>query len=86
MKLKDKVAIVTGSGRGIGEAIAKQLASEGAAIVVNDIEIERATRVAQEIKEQGGRAHAFKADVSKISEVHDLVNDAVQIFGGSIFW
>jgi len=82
MKLKDKVAIVTGSGRGIGEAIAKKLASEGAAIVVGDINIERARRVAQEIKDQGGSALGFKADVSRLSEVHDLVKKALEVFGG----
>jgi NAD(P)-dependent dehydrogenase (short-subunit alcohol dehydrogenase family) len=45
MKLKDKIAIVTGSGRGIGEAIAKKLASEGASIMVDDVRIEDANRV-----------------------------------------
>jgi 3-oxoacyl-[acyl-carrier protein] reductase len=80
MKLKDKVAIVTGSGRGIGEAIAKKLASEGAAIVVVDIIIEEALRVANEIKEKGGSALAFKTDVSKRNEVHSLINKTLEDF------
>jgi 3-oxoacyl-[acyl-carrier protein] reductase len=81
MKLKDKVAIITGSGSGIGEGIAKKLASEGAAIVVWDINIEAASSVAQEIKEQGGNALALKADVSRIKEVDDSVKKALEVFG-----
>lgn len=80
MKLKDKVAIVTGSGRGIGEAIAKKLASEGSAIAVVDINIEEAHRVASEIKKQGRSAHAFKTDVSKRNEVHDLIDKTLEVF------
>lgn len=80
MKLKGKVAIVTGAGRGIGEAIAKKLASEGSAIAVADINIEEAQRVTKEIKEQGESALAFRTDVSKRNEVFDLVNKTLEGF------
>src|SRR4030042_2343112 len=80
MKLKDKIAIVTGSGRGIGEAIAKKLASEGASIMVDDVRIEDADRVAQEIKSQGGNAIPFKAGVNNRKEVQDLVNTTLRLF------
>jgi NAD(P)-dependent dehydrogenase (short-subunit alcohol dehydrogenase family) len=82
MKLRDKVAIVTGSGRGIGEAIAKKLAYEGSAIAVVDINIEEAYRVASEIKKQGRNAHAFKADVSRRNEVHDMLDKTLEVFKG----
>jgi NAD(P)-dependent dehydrogenase (short-subunit alcohol dehydrogenase family) len=80
MKLNGKVAIVTGSGRGIGEAIAKKLASEGAAIVVNDVNFEEATRVSQDIKQEGGDAFAFKTDVSVRSEVQNLIHKTLEMF------
>lgn len=80
MRLKDKVAIVTGSGRGIGEAIAKKLASEGASIMVDDVNMEDANRVAQEIKNQGGNGIAFKASVNNRNEVRDLVNTTLDLF------
>ena len=80
MKLKDKVAIVTGSGRGIGEAIAKKLASEGASIVVDDVRIEEANRVAQEIKQQGGNAVASKASVNNRNEFQNLVDTTLELF------
>lgn len=81
MKLDNKVAIVTGSARGIGEAIAKKLASEGAAIVVNALHAEGANRVAREIQKQGGKAIAVKADVSSKAEVQDLVSKTLENFG-----
>ena len=77
VELNGKVAIITGSGRGIGEAIAKQFAFEGACVVVNDISEERANRVADEIKEKHGEAIAIKADIAKKTEVRDLVNRTV---------
>ena len=80
MRLKDKVAIVTGSGRGIGEAIAMKLASEGASIMVDDVNMEDANRVAQEIKNQGGNGIAFKASVNNRNEVRDLVNTTLDLF------
>lgn len=80
MKLAGKVAIVTGSGQGIGEAIAIKFASEGAAVVVNDIDIAKANQVTGKIKSQGGEAIAFKADVAVRREVHNLIENAIENF------
>ena len=80
MKLAGKVAIVTGSARGIGEAIAKKLASQGASVVVTDVNIEGANRVAGEIKDQGGTAIAIKADVVNRVEVQNLVKSTLENF------
>jgi NAD(P)-dependent dehydrogenase (short-subunit alcohol dehydrogenase family) len=77
--LEGKVAIVTGSGRGIGRAVAEILAARGAAVLVNDLDAARAERTAAEI---GGRAIAVPADVSKAAEVADLVGTAIARFGG----
>ena len=82
MKVKGKVAIVTGSGRGIGEAIAKKLASEGASVVIDDVNIEAAARVVQEIEDQGGIATAIKADVSNKNEVEKMVRMTLEKFEG----
>lgn len=81
MRVKDRVAVVTGSGRGIGEATVKRLSEEGASVVVTDINIENAQKVANEIKEQGNKAIAVKTDVTKIAEVEALMNKAVEEFG-----
>jgi len=64
MRLANKVAIVTGAGSGFGEGIAKRFAQEGAKVVVNDLNGEAAARVAREIAEAGGAAHAVAGDVS----------------------
>ncbi|MBT3311018.1 MAG: 3-oxoacyl-ACP reductase FabG [Desulfobacterales bacterium] len=79
--LKGKVAIVTGSGNGVGKGIALRLSQKGADIVVNDIDGAAANEVAKMIKEQGGNAIAVKADVSKKSEVEILVQTTVTEFG-----
>ncbi|MFC2003964.1 SDR family NAD(P)-dependent oxidoreductase [Chloroflexota bacterium] len=80
MKLTGKVAIVTGSARGIGKAIAMRFISEGAAVVVTDILIEQAHQVVNEIKNQGGTAIAFKADVANRADVHNLVKYTIENF------
>ena len=86
MKLIDKVAIVTGSARGIGKAIAMSFAAEGAAVVVTDIVIEQAQQVVDEIKNQGGTAIAFKADVTNKADVHNLVKSTLENFKAIHIW
>lgn len=63
-KLQDKVAIVTGAGRGIGQAIALKLASEGARVVVNDLDAEPANDTVNKIRERGGEAFPFVGNVT----------------------
>lgn len=81
MSLKEKVAIVTGAGRGIGKAIALTLAREEADIVVNDINIEIAQKVAEEIKGMGRRALAIQADIALAKEVKQMVALTIKEFG-----
>lgn len=81
MKLKDKVSIVTGSGSGIGEAIAFRLCEDGSKVVVNDVSERLAEEVAAKITEQGGEAMVAVADVSKRQDVQRMVDDAVNHFG-----
>ena len=80
MKLAGKVAIVTGSARGIGKAIAMKFASEGASVVVADINVAEARQVVNEIKNQGGTAIALKTDVSKKEEVQNLVRSTLESY------
>ena len=81
MRLKDKSIIVTGAGSGIGEGIAKRLAQEGAAVIVNDIQAAGGLRVAQEIVAAGGRAHFVDADVTRSADMKRLVDAAIQHHG-----
>ncbi len=81
MLLSNKVAIVTGGGQGIGEAIAKVYAKEGAKVVIADINMENATKVAQEIKENGGEALPFKADVTQKNDVKKMVEFTINNYG-----
>jgi len=82
MRFKDRVAIVTGAGGGIGAATAKRLASEGAAVVVADWNEEGAAKVASEIEAAGGKAVAIKCDVSKKADCDATVKKALASFGG----
>jgi 3-oxoacyl-[acyl-carrier protein] reductase len=77
-----KVAIVTGAGRGIGEAYARALASDGAAVVVADLDAEGATRVAQAITDDGGSATPVPVDVSDPDSVVAMAQAAVDAHGG----
>lgn len=82
MKLKNKVAIVTGSARGIGKAIAIRFAEEGAKVVVNCLHnVDMADSVAQYIGENGGQAIVCRADVSQRSEVDRMRDAALTAFG-----
>jgi 3-oxoacyl-[acyl-carrier protein] reductase len=81
MKLKNKVAIVTGSARGIGKAIAIRFAEEGAKVVVNCLHnVDMADSVAQYIGENGGQAIVCRADVSQRSETDRMRDAALTAF------
>lgn len=83
MRLRDQTAIVTGAGRGIGVALAKGLAHEGAAVVVNYSRSAAAAEdVVRDIMAVGGKAVAVRADVSKLAGHERLVSAAVRTFGG----
>lgn len=77
MELKDEVAIVTGGGYGLGEAVCYKLAKEGAAIGIADINLDSAKRVADKIITQGGKAIAIKTDVCSSAEVKNMVQQVL---------
>ena len=82
MKLKNKIALVTGSSRGVGRAVALGYAGEGAKVVVNYTSNQKAAdEVVQAIQDLGSDAIAVKADVARKSEVENLVAAAVDKFG-----
>lgn len=82
MRLKDKVAFVTGSGRGIGRITALTFAREGAKVAVADINGEAAETVAAEIRELGGHGLGVQVDVSKSASVEAAINAAAEWGGG----
>ncbi len=81
-RLKGKIALVTGSGRGIGKATALRFAQEGADIAVTDKDLEPARQVAAEVRELGPRALAFQTDVTDPQAVERTLRDAVKEFAG----
>jgi len=81
MRLKDKIAIVTGAGSGFGEGIAKRFAEEGAKVVVNDINVAGGERVVAEIGAAGGHAKFCAGDVTKDADVSHLVAFALAAYG-----
>ena len=80
MKLKEKVAIITGSGRGIGRSYAMRFAEEGARVVVADIIIDNARKVAEEIKARGGEALSLGTDVSSESSTLEMADKTLEHF------
>jgi len=81
MRVNNKSIIVTGSGGGIGEGIAKRLAEEGAKVIVNDVNAAFGEKVVSQILTAGGTASFFAADVSKSADMQALVAVAVQRYG-----
>lgn len=81
MKLKDKVAIITGAGRNIGEDTAKLFAAEGAKIVIVDMDKARGEKVAGDIKQSGGQAISCVANIASEADVAAMVKAAVDAFG-----
>ena len=81
MRLKDKVAIITGGGSGFGEVTARLFAIEGAAVMLADIKGETAAAVADSINREGGRAIWATTDVSSASSVEDMVQATLSAFG-----
>lgn len=82
MRLKDKVVLVTGAGNGIGRAIARKMAREGAKVVVNDLHVPSGEVTVEEIKHEGGEARFCAADVSQELEVRNLLHFVEQAYGG----
>ena len=81
MKLKDKVALITGGGSGIGEATARLFAGEGAELALCDLREEEVNRVAKAITDQGGKSRYYLADVSSKEQVDAMVEKLVTDFG-----
>ncbi len=81
VKVKDRVALITGSGSGIGEGVAKRLSQNGAKIVINDVVQDKIDRVVEEIKVAGGEAIGMNIDITKKDQVDEMFKKTVETFG-----
>jgi 3-oxoacyl-[acyl-carrier protein] reductase len=82
MKLKGKVAVVTGAGGWLGRGIALRLAEEGAQVMVNDKKVKTALETVNLIVSKGGKAKAHGADVTKTDEVQEMIQQVIREMGG----
>jgi 3-oxoacyl-[acyl-carrier protein] reductase len=80
--IEGKVAIVTGSARGLGAATARKLAAEGARVVVTDIVGDAAQATAEALRAEGLHAHCVVGDITRAEDVRRLVEETVSVFGG----
>ncbi|MBI4982981.1 MAG: 3-oxoacyl-[acyl-carrier-protein] reductase [Candidatus Omnitrophica bacterium] len=80
MKLKDKVALITGGARGIGKSIALMFAKEGADIVIGDVNLEEAEKTCKEIEALGRKTLALQLDVTDLAKVEEVVNKILDKF------
>jgi len=80
-RLKDKIAIVTGAGQGIGKGVATRLAQEGAHVVIAEYNAEKAQAVAQELQALGVQSLAYPIDIGDTAQIEQMVVDVVKAFG-----
>lgn len=81
MRLKDKIALITGSGSGIGRSSALLFAREGATVIVNDLSVENGEKTVEEIRREGGNAWFIRADVTEPQEVQAMVDEIIRRHG-----
>jgi len=81
MRLKEKVALITGGGSGIGAAVARRFAEEGAFVAIGDVNPRGGEQIVDEIKRRGGRSIFCQVDVRKRDEVNRMIDQVVQEFG-----
>jgi 3-oxoacyl-[acyl-carrier protein] reductase len=81
-RLEGRVAVITGSGRGIGRATAVRFAEEGAAVVVNDVDPDPAEETAAAIKEAGGEVLVSTANTVELDQARQMISQAAEAFGG----
>jgi 2-hydroxycyclohexanecarboxyl-CoA dehydrogenase len=82
-RLDNRVAVITGAASGIGRAIARELAAQGATVAIADVNIEAGKRAAEEVVELGGCAEAFAVDVTAEESIHSLQQEIASRFGNA---